>query len=216
MDNKKYSFTFLVLAVSYSVFLILANILEVKVVNFGIMTATAGLIIFPMSYIINDCIVEIYGFRRAKMTIWLGFIMNLFAVLVLQLAIILPPDPLWEGQDSFYAVFGNSWRILLASFTAMICGSMINAYIMSKMKLSHKGKNFSLRAIVSTIGGELVDSTIFFPIAFWGILPKETIFVLIFTQASLKTLYEIIVLPLTILIVNWLKNKETQFNDSYQ
>lgn len=213
MDNKKFSFTFLVLAVAYTVFLILANILEVKIVNFGIMTATAGLIIFPMSYIINDCIVEIYGFKRAKMTIWLGFVMNLLTVLILQLSIILPADPLWEGQDSFKFIFGNSWRILLASFIAMISGSMINAYVMSKMKFSHKGKMFSLRAITSTIAGELVDSTIFFPIAFYGILPNETITTMIFTQATLKTLYEVIVLPITIVIVNWLKKKETEHNE---
>lgn len=208
MDKKRFSFTFLVLTVAYTVFLILANLLEVKIVDMGIMTATAGLLIFPMSYILNDCIVEIYGLRRAKMTIWLGFSMNVITVLLLQLAIILPPDPLWTGQSAFEATFGNTWRILLASFTAMIFGTMVNAYVMSLLKARHNGHYFSVRAIVSTIAGELVDSTIFFPIAFYGLLPDSTIVAMIFTQASLKTLYEVVALPLTIAVVGWLKKKE--------
>lgn len=206
--NKKFSFTFLLLAVSFSVFLILANILEVKIVDLGFMTATGGLIVFPMSYIINDCIVEVYGFRLARLTIWLGFFMNLLSVILIHIAIALPADVSWQGQDAFVATFGSSARILMASFVAMICGSMVNAYVMSKMKLGQQGRNFSLRAVASTLFGETVDSLAFFPIAFYGVLPNTTLVALICTQAGMKTAYEIVVLPLTVRVVRYLKRKE--------
>ena len=206
--NKKFSFTFLLLAVCFSVFLILANILEVKIVDLGFMTATGGLIVFPMSYIINDCIVEVYGFRLARLTIWLGFFMNLLSVILIHIAISLPADVSWQGQDAFVATFGSSARILMASFVAMICGSMVNAYVMSKMKLGQQGRNFSLRAVASTLFGETVDSLVFFPIAFYGVLPNTTLVALICTQAGMKTAYEIVVLPLTVRVVRYLKRKE--------
>ncbi len=206
--DRKFSFTFLLLAVCFSVFLILANILEVKIVDLGFMTATGGLIVFPMSYIINDCIVEVYGFRLARLTIWLGFFMNLLSVILIHIAIALPADVSWQGQDAFVATFGSSARILMASFVAMICGSMVNAYVMSKMKLGQQGRNFSLRAVASTLFGETVDSLVFFPIAFYGVLPNTTLIALICTQAGMKTAYEIVVLPLTVRVVRYLKRKE--------
>ena len=206
--DRKFSFTFLLLAVCFSVFLILANILEVKIVDLGFMTATGGLIVFPMSYIINDCIVEVYGFRLARLTIWLGFFMNLLSVILIHVAIALPADVSWQGQDAFVATFGSSARILMASFVAMICGSMVNAYVMSKMKLGQQGRNFSLRAVASTLFGETVDSLVFFPIAFYGVLPNTTLVALICTQAGMKTAYEIVVLPLTVRVVRYLKRKE--------
>ncbi len=206
--KKNFSLTFLLLAVFFSVFLILANLLEVKIVDLGFMTVTGGLIVFPMSYIINDCIVEVYGFRKARLTIWLGFFMNLLAVIFIQLAIMLPPDESWNGQHAFEQIFGSTARILFASFMAMVCGSMINAYVMSKMKLGQHGRHFSVRAVVSTLFGETVDSLVFFPIAFYGVLPNSVLVSLIIAQAGLKTLYEIIALPITVNIVKYLKRKE--------
>lgn len=214
--KAKFSFTFLLLTVFFSVFLILANLLEVKIVNLGFMTATGGLIVFPMSYIINDCIVEVYGFRYARLAIWLGFFMNLVAVIVIQLAILLPPDVTWAGQAAFETVFGSTARILFASFVAMVCGSMVNAYVMSKMKLGQNGRHFSVRAVVSTLFGETVDSCVFFPIAFYGVLPNGTLLALICTQAGLKTVYEIIALPVTVRIVEKLKQKENLDTFDYQ
>ena len=206
--EKKFSITFLLLEVSFSVFLILANLLEVKIVDLGFMTATGGLIVFPMSYIINDCIVEVYGFRLARFTIWLGFFMNLLSVILIHIAIALPSDVSWTGQEAFAATFGSSARILMASFVAMICGSMVNAYVMSKMKLGQQGRHFSVRAVASTLFGETVDSMVFFPLAFYGVLPNSTLLVLICTQAGMKTAYEVLVLPLTVRVVRYLKRKE--------
>ncbi|MDD2960912.1 MAG: queuosine precursor transporter [Muribaculaceae bacterium] len=206
--RSKISVLFLLLTSMFCVFLILANLMEVKVVRFGVFTATAGLAVFPISYIINDCIVEVYGFRKARLVIWLGFLMNFIFVMFLQLAIVLPSDPSWTHQEAIDTIFGNTPRILLGSFVAFICGSMVNAYVMSKMKVISNGKMFSLRAVLSTLFGETVDSFIFFPVAFLGVLPLSTIISLIWTQALLKTIYEIIVLPVTIKVVKEIKRHE--------
>ena len=206
--NKQFSLPFVVLAMMFSVFLILANLMEVKVVKIGILTATAGLSVFPISYIINDCIVEVYGFAKARFVIWMGFLLNMIFVVFLQVCIALPCDPSWTAQAAVEQVFGNTPRILLGSFVAFIVGSMVNAQVMSRMKVRDGGKRFSLRAILSTVFGETADSLIFFPIAFAGMLPPATILTLVWTQVMLKTLYEIVVLPVTIRVVKMLKRVE--------
>ena len=206
--NKQFSLPFVVLAMMFSVFLILANLMEVKVVKIGILTATAGLSVFPISYIINDCIVEVYGFAKARFVIWMGFLLNMLFVVFLQVCIALPSDPSWTAQAAVEQVFGNTPRILLGSFVAFIVGSMVNAQVMSRMKVRDGGKRFSLRAIMSTVFGESADSLIFFPIAFAGMLPLATIVTLVWTQVMLKTLYEIIALPITIRVVKLLKRVE--------
>ncbi|WP_286008413.1 queuosine precursor transporter [Barnesiella viscericola] len=203
--NRTVSLPFLVMGVVFCVCLICSNLLEVKMVSLGGITATAGLIVFPISYIINDCIAEVWGYRKARLIIWLGFLMNLLAVLFIQLAIVLPSAPFWEGQSAFEATFSSTPRILLASFIAFLAGSFLNAYVMSKMKISSGGKHFSLRAIASTIVGESADSLLFFPIAFGGVVPVKELIVLIVTQACLKTAYEIIILPVTVRMVRLVK-----------
>lgn len=203
--NRTVSLPFLVMGVVFCVCLICSNLLEVKMISLGGITATAGLIVFPISYIINDCIAEVWGYRKARLIIWLGFLMNLLAVLFIQLAIVLPSAPFWEGQSAFEATFSSTPRILLASFIAFLAGSFLNAYVMSKMKISSGGKHFSLRAIASTIVGESADSLLFFPIAFGGVVPVKELIVLIVTQACLKTAYEIIILPVTIRVVRLVK-----------
>lgn len=208
MMNKQFSLPFVVLAMMFSVFLILANLMEVKVVKIGILTATAGLSVFPISYIINDCIVEVYGFAKARFVIWMGFLLNMIFVVFLQVCIALPCDPSWTAQAAVEQVFGNTPRILLGSFVAFIVGSMVNAQVMSRMKVRDGGKRFSLRAIMSTVFGESADSLIFFPIAFAGMLPLATIVTLVWTQVMLKTLYEIVALPITIRVVKLLKRVE--------
>lgn len=214
--NNKPSFTlpFLALTLLFVVCLIISNLIEIKTVSIGPLTITAGMAVFPLSYIINDCIVEVYGFSRARLVIWAGFLMSLLVALLLNIAIWLPGSPEWHSQEAMTAIYGSVPRIMLASFTAFICGSMVNAYVMSRMKRTATSRSadstwrFSLRAIISTLWGEGVDSVIFFPIAFAGTLPAEVIVALIITQALLKTAYEILILPLTVLIVRRLKRLE--------
>ena len=203
--NRSFSLPVLIMGVVFCVCLICSNLLEVKMISLGGITATAGLIVFPISYIINDCIAEVWGYRKARLIIWLGFLMNLMAVIFIQIAIILPSAPFWDGQKSFETVFSSTPRILLASFIAFLVGSFLNAYVMSKMKLASGGKNFSLRAITSTLVGESADSMIFFPVAFGGLMPAGELIKMMVIQAVLKTLYEIIILPVTIRVVNYIK-----------
>lgn len=209
----RFTLPFLVLTVLFCVCLIVSNLIEIKTVDIGFATITAGMVVFPLSYIINDCIVEVYGFRKARTVIWLGFAMNLLVTLFLQFAILLPGADSWQSQDAMEAVYGTVPRILGASFVAFLCGSMVNALVMSKMKVASGGRHFSLRAIVSTLWGEGTDSIIFFPLAFGGILPWREIVSLIVAQALLKTAYEIIILPVTLKVVKKLKSIES--TDTY-
>ncbi|MBD5224919.1 MAG: queuosine precursor transporter [Bacteroidales bacterium] len=207
------SVTFMLLSVLFVVCLIVSNLIEIKTVDLGWFTITAGVVVFPVSYIINDCVVEVYGFRKARLMIWTGFAMSLMVALFLQLAIALPGGEEWHSQDAMEAVYGGVPRIMAASFMAFICGSMVNAYVMSRMKVSagdakHSIGSFSLRAMVSTLWGEGIDSVIFFPIAFGGVLDWTTVCSLILTQVLIKTVYEMAVLPLTITIVRRLKKAE--------
>lgn len=208
MSKSNVSVTFMVLAVTFCVCLIVSNLMEIKTVDLGPLTITAGVIVFPISYIINDCIVEVYGFSKARLVIWLGFLMNLLVSLLLQVGIWLPGAESWEGQESMEVIFGAVPRIFVASFIAFLCGSMVNAYVMSRMKIASGGRNFSFRAILSTVFGEGVDSLIFFPIAFGGILAWSEIAALILTQTVLKTVYEILILPVTMRVVKFLRKRE--------
>lgn len=203
--RKQVSVSFMVCGLLFTTCLIVANIVEQKLIAVGPIEATAGLLIFPVSYIVNDLIAEVWGYRKARLIIWMGFLMNLLAVIFIQLAIVLPAAPFWEGQSAFVATFSSTPRILLASFIAFLAGSFLNAYVMSRMKISSGGKHFSLRAIASTVVGESADSLLFFPIAFGGVVPVKELAVLIVTQACLKTAYEIIILPVTVRVVRLVK-----------
>lgn len=202
------SITYMLMGILFCICLVASNLLETKIVQVGIYSMTAGCIVFPISYILNDCIAEVWGFKKARLIIWAGFAMNFFVVLLGQIAIALPSAPFWEGEESFRFVFGLAPRIAVASLTAFLVGSFLNALVMSKMKLSSGGKHFSWRAIVSTLAGEGADSLIFFPMAFWGLMPVDELLKLMLLQVSAKTLYEIIALPLTIRVVRYVKKVE--------
>ena len=209
IEPPRLTVPFLVLSILFCVCLIVANIVEIKTVDIGFATVTAGMVVFPLSYIINDCIVEVYGFRRARLVIWLGFASNLLVTLMLQLAIALPGSADWQSQQAMEAIYGGVPRILAASFLAFVCGSMVNALVMSRMKVASGGRHFSLRAIISTVLGEGADSVIFFPIAFGGVLPWDVVVELIVAQTVLKTAYEILVLPVTVRLVGWIKKVDS-------
>ena len=212
-EQNKVSVLFMLFSILFCVCLIAANVLETKQIQVGPISLTGGLIVFPISYIINDCVCEVWGYGKARLLIWTGFAMNFFFVMLGALCDVIPPAPYWDNNEGFHAIFGLAPRIAAASFIAFIAGSFINAYIMSKMKIASKGKHFSLREILSTIGGESADSIIFFPLAFFGVLPTEALLPLMGWQVLLKTTYEIVVLPLTIRIVKNLKEHEGE--DAY-
>lgn len=203
----------MLLSTLFCVCLIAANVLETKQISVGPVSLTGGLIVFPVSYIINDCVCEVWGYAKARLLIWMGFAMNFFFVLLGALCDWIPGAPYWDNDAGFHAVFGLAPRIAAASFVAFLAGSFVNAYVMSRMKLHSQGKHFSLRAIVSTVAGEGIDSLLFFPLALWGVVPTGELPVLMLWQVVLKTLYEIVALPLTIRVVRRVKRYEGE--DAY-
>lgn len=209
IQNKTVSIAFMIMGILFCTCLITSNLLETKVLQFGQFTMTAGVLCFPVSYILNDCIAEVWGFRKARLIIWTAFLMNFIVVALGQLAVIMPAASFWlDNEPHFNFVFGLAPRIAAASFTAFIVGSFINAYVMSRMKVTSQGKRFSLRAIVSTLYGESADSLVFFPLAFGGLMPLTELGKLMLLQVIVKTLYEVVMLPVTIRVVRYVKRLE--------
>lgn len=206
--NKQVSVAFMIFGMLFAVCLIIANIVGQKLITVGGFDITAGLLIFPITYIINDLIAEVWGYRKMRLIIWTGFLLNFFAVLVFRISIWAPASPHFFYQHAFALILHNTERITVASFIAFLFGSFLNAYVMSKMKIMQHGRHFSIRAVASTIVGEGADSLVFFTIAFSGILHHRALFILIVTQTALKTAYEILALPLTNYVVNRVKKHE--------
>ncbi|MCQ2294555.1 MAG: queuosine precursor transporter [Bacteroidales bacterium] len=195
------------MAVLFCTCLIISNLIASKVfVVLGI-TLPAAVIVFPVSYILNDCLAEVYGYRRARLVIWLGFLMNFFVVMVSQLAILLPGAEFWHADEAFRAIFGVTPRAAIASLLAFLAGSTLNAWVMSRMKVSQNGKHFWLRAIVSSLVGEYADSLIFIPIMFWA-MGWHAVAMMVVCQVLAKVLYEIAILPVTQWVVAKIKKLE--------
>jgi len=206
--KKTVSVLFMFAGILFAICLLISNILATKIILIGSWAAPAGVLIFPIAYIINDVIVEVWGYQKARLIIWSGFAVNLLAAIFFTLAIIVPAAPFWQNQTAFSTILGSTPRIIIASLLAYLTGSFLNAFVMSKVKVLMKGKDFSVRAILSTLVGEAADSFIFIIIAFAGNLPFNVLIGMIFTQATIKTIYEIVILPFTILVVNWVKKVE--------
>lgn len=207
-NSNQVSVLFLLVSILFCVCLITANLLETKQIDvFGI-SLTGGLLVFPVSYILNDCVCEVWGYQKARLLIWCGFAMNFFVVLMGALCDWIPGAPWWHNDAGFHAIFGLAPRIAAASFVAFLAGSFANAYVMSRMKLRDGSRRFSLRAIWSTVVGESLDSIIFFPLALGGVVPWKELPAIMLWQVFLKTAYEVVVLPVTIRVVRWMKATE--------
>ena len=206
-EKNKYSDLFLYLSIIFVVCLLLSNILASKILKIGIFSTTSGVIIFPISYIINDIFSEVYGYNKTKKIIVFGFLMNLFMVLIFSLAIILPSPEWFQNNDAFKIILGSTPRNCIASLMAYLFGSLVNSKVLVKMKGQNNNK-FGVRAVVSTLFGELTDSLIFVFIAFVGNLDIQQIITMILTQVIVKTLYEVICLPLTTFVVKKVKKYE--------
>jgi len=195
------------MTVLFVVCLIASNLFATKVFALGKITLPASVIIFPISYILNDCFTEVWGYRKTRLVMWIAFAMCFFVVITGQLAVILPAASFWEGGDHFNYMFSMAPRVAIASLLAFLAGSNMNALVMSKMKVASKGKGFGWRAIMSSVAGEFLDSLIFLPIAFWG-TPFSILSKMMLAQVSVKVLYEIIILPLTTMFTKYIKKKE--------
>lgn len=210
--KAKFSPAFLLMAVFFTVCLIASNLFATKVVSFWGINLPGAVIIFPVSYILNDCIAEVWGYRKARLVIWMAFVMNLFVVLVGQLVVWLPAASFWDGGAHFDYMFNMAPRVAFASFLAFLVGSNLNAFVISKMKVASGGARFGIRAILSSLAGELVDSLIFIPIAFIG-TPVKALAMMLLAQVTFKVCYEIIVLPFTSWVVR--KTKAVEGVDTF-
>jgi len=206
--KKQVSVAFMMCGLLFTVCLIIANIVGQKLIVVAGVDITAGLLIFPITYIINDLIAEVWGYRKMRLIIWNGFLMNFLVAVVFRLSIWAPASPHFQHQEAFAQILQSAERLVIASFIAFLFGSFLNAYVMSKMKIWQRGRHFSVRAVASTIVGEGADSLVFFTIAFSGVLGHRSLLMLIVTQTALKTAYEIVALPLTNMVVKWVKKHE--------
>jgi hypothetical protein len=168
----------------------------------------AGVLFFPISYVFGDVLTEVYGYARARKVVWSGFGALLFASFMSWAVLAFPPAPGWEHQTAFETVFGSTWRIALASLVGYFCGEFCNSYVLAKMKLWTNGRLLYTRTIGSTIVGELVDSLIFYPLAFLGSWPTELVIRVLFTNYLLKVAWEAAMTPFTYRIVGFLKRAE--------
>jgi uncharacterized integral membrane protein (TIGR00697 family) len=168
----------------------------------------AGILFFPLGYVIGDVLTEVYGYARARRVIWAGFAALLFMAFMSWVVVALPPAPGWPGQAAYESVFGQVWRIVFASITAFWAGEFINSYVMARMKIWTSGKHLWSRTIGSTVVGQGIDSIIFYPLAFGGIWSNEQVFSVMLTNWLLKVGWEVVLTPVTYGVVGWLKRKE--------
>lgn len=197
--------------------LVISNIIAVKLISvFGI-TLPAAVILFPVTYIFGDVLTEVYGYARARQSIWIGFACNLLAVVAIWIGGILPADAIWtadlytsplEASIAYQAILGFTPRLLMASFLAYLIGEFLNALVLAKLKVASRGRFLWIRTIASTLIGQGVDSAIFISIAFFGILPASIMGTTIISQWLFKSGYEAIATPLTYGVVNALKRAE--------
>jgi uncharacterized integral membrane protein (TIGR00697 family) len=199
--------------------LIVSNIIAVKLFSAGPVFLTAGIIIFPISYIFGDVLTEVYGYARARQVIWIGFFCNLMAVMAIWISIQLPPAPFWSAglfgspdasQRAYEAILGFAPRLLMASFVAYLFGEFLNSYVLARMKIATNGRYLWMRTIGSTIIGQLADTGIFILLAFFGTIPLQELWRLIVFQWLIKSAYEAAATPLTYIVVGYLKRAENE------
>jgi queuosine precursor transporter len=207
MQKQSYRWYPIVVAV-FVACLITANIIAVKPVQIGGLIFPAAVVIFPLAYIFGDVLTEVYGYARARQTIWIGFICNLIAVLAIYIGGLLPAAGFWPSQSAYDSILGFTPRLLAASFIAYLIGEFLNSIVLAKLKVKTNGRYLWVRTIGSTLIGELADSAVFITAAFTGVWPSDQILTGIVTQWLIKSSYEVIATPLTYAVVNFLKRAE--------
>ena len=199
----------MIIAVFYVTCLLLSNLIAGKMwAVTGSITLPAAVILFPITYIFGDIFTEVYGFKKARTIIWLGFGCSFFAVAVYLITIALPHPGFWENQDAYATVLGTTPRVAAASFIGYLFGEFSNSVVLSKLKVATGGKKLWIRTILSTLVGEGLDSLIFVTISFYGTMDNATLARMILFQYLFKVYYEALFTPATYAVVNWLKKKE--------
>jgi len=203
--NSKY---FMYVAILFVVVLMISNTVGTKIIQLGPLSLAGAIFIFPISYIFGDILTEVYGYKASRKIIWSGFFAIIFMAFCYWLVKILPPAPFWNNQEAYDLILGGVPRIVVASITAYFLGEFSNSFVLSKMKVIMEGRHLWMRTIGSTIIGEGVDSVIFATIAFAGLIPTPALISVILSGYIVKVAIEVLVTPLTYLVVNKLKKAE--------
>jgi hypothetical protein len=212
-EARRFRYFDLVMA-AFVTILLLSNVLGagkvavIELPGIGTWPFGAGILFFPISYVIGDVLTEVYGYARARRCIWAGFAALLFMAFMAQVVVALPPSPDWQGQAAYEAVFGQVPRIVLASIVAFWAGEFANSYVLAKMKIWTRGRHLWSRTIGSTVVGQGIDSLIFYPLAFYGLWDNATLVTVLLTQFALKVAWEVLLTPFTYAVVGWLKRRE--------
>lgn len=210
---KRYRYYDFIMA-AFVTILILSNLVgaaKASVVTLpfvGDFTYGAGILFFPISYVIGDVLTEVYGYARARRVVWTGFMAMLFMVITTQVIVAMPPADRWHDQSHYEAVFGQTPRIVIASMIAFWVGEFANAYVMAKMKLMSNGKHLWQRTIGSTVVGQGIDSLLFYPIAFYGMWDNSVLASVAIVAWLSKVAWEAFLTPVTYKAVAWLKANE--------
>ena len=216
LRNRQFKYYDFVMA-AYVCVLLCSNLIgpaketTIHVPLIGSLTFLAGVLFFPISYIFGDILTEVYGYARDRRVAWAGFAALAFASLMAAVVVHLPPSQMSRGsQPAVEAIFGNTPRIVVASIMAFICGTFVNSYVLAKMKIWTRGRWLWTRVVGSTLCGELVDSVIFYFVAFYGRMPVPHLMTITFTQYALKSGWEIFATPVTYRVVAFLKKAENE------
>ncbi|MCS7191086.1 MAG: queuosine precursor transporter, partial [Fimbriimonadales bacterium] len=188
--------------------LLVSNIVAAKIVGIGGLVMSSAIVIFPVSYIVGDILTEVYGYRRARLVIWIGFACNLLVVLIIAAVIAMPPAPFWQHQEAFQTVLGVAPRLMVASLIAYLVGEFTNSYVLAKLKIATQGRWLWTRTISSTMVAQLLDTAIFTAIAFGGLYPAAELARMSLIEWGIKTLYEALATPITYAVVGFLKARE--------
>ncbi|RJF90654.1 queuosine precursor transporter [Sphingomonas cavernae] len=194
---------------AFVVILLLSNLIgAAKLSTVAGFTFGAGILFFPLGYVIGDVLTEVYGFARARRCVWVGFVAMLFMAVMSWVVVALPPAEGWGDQGAYEAVFGNTWRIVFASLFAFWAGEFANSFVLAKMKIWTEGKHLWTRTIGSTVVGQGVDSLIFYPLAFYGVWETWQVAAVMVTNWAMKVGWEAVLTPVTYAVVGWLKRRE--------
>src|ERR1051326_591884 len=202
------SWRFITCAALFVTCLLTANIIAAKLIVVGGVVLTAGIVIFPLSYVLGDVLTEVWGYAAARRVIWLGFACNAVMVLAIWLGGELPVAPFGASQFAYDEILGQTPRILLASFAAYLVGEFANAFVLAKMKIATRGRWLWMRTIGSTVVGQALDSAVFVTLAFWGTMPGRVLTGVVVGQWIAKVVYEAAGTPLVYAVVGWLKARE--------
>jgi queuosine precursor transporter len=210
MTRPSYKYYDLVMALFVTILLCSNVIGAAKVATVWGFTFGAGVLFFPISYIFNDVLTEVYGYARARKVVWAGFGAIIFASFMSWVVVALPPAAGWPDQNAYQAVFGQTPRIVFASLTAFFVGEFANSYVLAKLKIKTAGRHLWVRTIGSTIVGEGVDSLVFYPVAFYGVWAPSLVLQVMISNYTIKVLWEAIITPVTYRVVNFLKRAEQE------